>query len=125
MYRRYVKNDYEVGVVLNVSLSSAPSVNREKYSRAEDALLSPTDEYEGRGVVSFAVEDIPVQLLAEGPSYTFFPQHVPDAANYAHSEVWCNRIGQPGKHVKPGTLVKKMFRTLLGQRARVEIEASV
>src|ERR1022692_2619607 len=51
MYRRYMKKDYEVGVVLNIGLSSAPSVNRETYSQAADALLSLTDQYQGWGVV--------------------------------------------------------------------------
>jgi hypothetical protein len=125
MYRRYAKEDFEIGVVLNIGLTSAPSVNREKYSEAADVLLSTTDEYTDLGVLSFAVQDVPAQLLTENPTHIFFPQHVPEDANYAHSEVWCNRIGQPGVHVKPSNLVKKMFRTLLGQRARVEIDARV
>jgi len=125
MYRRYAKKDYEIGVVLNIGLSSAPSVNREKYSQPADVLLSTSDEYADLGVLSFAVQDIPPQLLDENPSHLFFPQHVPEEVNYSHSEVWCNRIGQPGVHIKPSNLVKKMFRTLLGQRAIVEIDARV
>ncbi|HTC61594.1 MAG TPA: hypothetical protein VK709_02025 [Candidatus Saccharimonadales bacterium] len=123
IYRRYARNDYEIGVVLNIGLSSAPSVNREKFSHPKDVLLSTTDEYEGLGVLSIAVQDIPAQLLIENPSHRFFPQHVPEENNYAHSEVWCNRIGQVGPHIKPSNLVKKMFRTLLGQRVSVEIQA--
>jgi hypothetical protein len=125
MFRRYTKDNYEKGVLLSVSLSSAPSVNREKYSQASDALLSETDKYTGWGVLSFTVQDIPAQLLETNPTHMFFPKHAPDERNYAHSEVWCNKIGSSGQHVEPGNLVKKMFRALLGQRVQVEIEANI
>jgi hypothetical protein len=125
LFHRYVKKNYEQGKFLNVALSSVPSVNRGKYSQAEDVLISEADKYIGWGVVSFAVQDIPSQLLAVSPTHSFFPRHVPEDLNYAHSEVWCNRIGHEGSHVKPGNLVKKMFRALLGQRAVLEIEAQI
>jgi hypothetical protein len=125
LFHRYVMKNYDHGNFLNVAVASAPSVNREKYSQAEDVLISETDKYAGWGVVSFAVQDIPSQLLIENPTHRFFPRHAPEDNNYAHSEVWCNRIGQEGPHVKPSNLVKKMFRTLLGQRAAVEIEAQI
>lgn len=126
LFRRYRKADWQ-GMMLNVSLSSAPSVNRQKFSEVADVLIHPTDAYADMGVVSFRVRDIPQEpLLDPGPAtHTFFPRHVPGEDNYAHSEVWCAPIGQQGPHVEPNKLIRKMFRTLLGQAAVVEIAAKV
>ncbi len=125
LFRRYKKAEYQAGVLLNIALSSAPSVNRGNYSQSTDVLIHEADKYAGFGILSFLVQDIPAQLLAGQPTHQFFPKHMPVANNYSHSEVWCNRIGQIGPHVEPNKAVRKMFRTLLGQRVAVEMAATI
>jgi hypothetical protein len=62
------------------------SVNRGKYGPPEWVLL--LDGFEGWGVASFQVKDIPRELLHLGLLlFTFIPVHVPLKLNYPHSEV--------------------------------------
>lgn len=77
------------------------------------------------GVLSFRTVDIPAFLLPEAPTHSFFPKHVPLRDNYAHSELWCDRIPATGEYQQPSKRVKKLCRAILSQRVVVEIVAAV
>jgi hypothetical protein len=96
------------------------SVNRQKYSQPEDVLLP---NYQGWGVVSFTVGDVPASIASQGQVvFDFRVEHVPDEDNYAHSEVRTFRGGQRvlASSKVPET-VKSLFRQRLSERTRVII----
>lgn len=127
LFRRYRQEHYVDGTLSGVALRLREplSLNREKYSEAEDVLFSPIDEFAGWGVFSVRVQDIPVVLPDEGPQYRFAPKHVPLDENYSHSEIWCDRMEPTGRYVEPNPSVRKLFRTIISQRATREIQATV
>lgn len=90
LFRRFAPDCFE-GERLEIDAIELPdmSVNREKYGPPEWLLI----DYAEWGVLSFAVVDIPRQLLHLGVTqYTFAPEHCPTRNNYPHSEVraYCN-----------------------------------
>jgi hypothetical protein len=127
LFRRYTKLHYVDGQFtgIGLNLESPPSTNREKYSEPADVLFSPTNQYAGWGVLSLAVQDITITLPTDQARYSFSPKHMPLEDNYAHAEIWCDLTEPTGQHVEPSPGVRKLFRTIIGQRATREIEATV
>jgi len=104
LFRRYKREHIVGGAFSGVGLSfkDAPSLNREKYSKPQDALFSEADEFVDWGVVSFQVQQIPPSVPPERPLYNLFPKHAPLEDNYSHTEVHCVRIPSSG-YVEPQT----------------------
>ena len=127
LFRRYRREHYVNGQFsgLGLRINIPPSTNREKYSAAEDVLFSANDEFAGWGVLSLRALDVTIGLPENLPSYDFSCKHVPLEDNYSHSEIWCDSIEPTGGHIEPDSRVKKLFRAMMGQRARIEIEATV
>src|SRR5947209_4442876 len=74
LFRRYALRDYINGQFSGLGFAfPAQSVNREKYSEAADVLFSEGNEFDGWGVLSFTVEDLPISLPLDHPQYRFFP----------------------------------------------------
>jgi len=101
LFRRFHPDDLEDGGISSDAVELPDmSVNRSKYGPPEWLLLD--EEFEDWGVLSFRVDQIPVELIHNGQThYTFLPQHVPHRRNYPHSEVWafCE-----GEHVTDQTM---------------------
>lgn len=102
------------------------SVNWSKYSKPWDVVF----DYPRHGIVHFLVGDLPTELPKHNPSagkaklHSFFPAHVPEEENYAHSEIWTYkhesneqkiRIEKP----KLSETVKKEFRQIMSDRGVV------
>lgn len=98
------------------------SVNREKYSEWDDVLYP---DHIDCGVARFRMKDVPARLESEGGIWFHWEiRHQPLEDNYAHSEVWSfkDMIHIPNddnQNVKLPVLVKKRFRQLLSERAKV------
>ena len=102
------------------------SVNRGKFSEPEDVLYP---EYLGWGVAAFQIKDIPEPYETEGKiTYRWDAQHQPLEENYSHTEIWTYKDGthlaNPKTEADPkppklSNTVKKYFRTVLSERARV------
>ena len=100
------------------------SVNRGKYSRAEDALAPSWPTW---GVAAFSVSDIPSML--EGPAgehsvigrINFRPIHCPELGNYSHSEI--RSSSESEESANPSRKVRVAFREHLRQRLRIVIQA--
>ena len=76
------------------------------------------------GVLEFAVSGIPKELPVNGPAkYLFFPKHVPEDLNFAHSELWCDSVQVTGGYVRPGKIIRKELRAILSQHVSPKIEA--
>src|SRR2546428_3834144 len=89
LFRRFSPDLWD-GQELELDAVDLPDISciRGKYGRAEDALFSSSGHFDGWGVCSFQVQDIPPEMLDRGVfRYTFQPHHVPDRRNYPHSEV--------------------------------------
>ena len=127
LFRRYTRTHYINGQFSGTGFAfdSPPSVNRQKYSEPGDVLFSETDEFAEWGVLSFKVADIPASFSPENPQYGFFPKHMPMEDNYAHSEVWSDKLPNTGAYVKPSSQIRKLFRAALAQRVVVEIAATI
>jgi hypothetical protein len=127
LFRRYTQSHYINGQFSNTGLSfnTPPSVNRERYSQPADALFSEANEFANWGVLSIRVEDLPPSFPVQDPQYSFWPKHRPLEDNYAHSEVWSDRVPPTGEYVKPAPSIRKLFRTMLSQRVVVEIAAAI
>jgi len=92
------------------------SVNRSTLSEPEDTLFHEQGRYNGWGVVAFEVAIIPKEVpQAQGPSYTFFPIHVPLDVNYGHSEIAADHIPSTGTLKKPSKTVAVAFRINLSR----------
>lgn len=127
LFRRYTQSHYINGQFSNTgfSFNTPPSVNREKFSEPADVLFSEADEFANWGVLSFKVDDLTRTFPPEAPLYSFWPRHRPLEDNYAHSEVWCDRLPATGQYVKPSPSIRKLLRTMLSQRVIVEIAAAI
>jgi hypothetical protein len=106
LYRRYLKEHWIDGSFSNLGFKfpddSGQSVNRQKYSEPEDVLFLNGTFDDEMGVLEFAVRDIPQRLSVDrGPGFVFFPKHVPEELNFAHSEVWCDREERTYEYVTP------------------------
>ena len=126
LFRRYMKEHWVEGQFTPAGFKfPKQSVNREKYSEPEDVLFAEEASFEGWGVLQFSVSDIPPRLFAnEVLAFIFFPKHVPEEDNYAHSEIWCDQEERTGEYVEPSKKFKKLFRSKLSQRVSIRIEAS-
>jgi len=126
LFRRYTRSHYINGQFSNTGFNfDRQSVNREKYSEPGDVLFDEADLYEGCGVLSFRTQDLPISFPPEHPQLSFSPKHVPMEDNYAHSEVWCDKIPATGEYVTPSKSLRKLFRTILSQRVVIEIVATI
>lgn len=127
LFRRYLQSHYINGHFSNngLSLDTPPSVSREKYSQPADVLFDEADEFANWGVLSFRVVDVPQTLPPDSAQYRFWPKHSPFEVNYAHAEIWCDRIIGTDAYVKPTPSIRKLFRALLSQRVVIEIAAVV
>jgi hypothetical protein len=114
------------GAFTNIGLpfGSPPSVNRDKYSKPEDVLFSESGQFDGWGVLAFVVAEFPGPVSASNCQYLLVPRHVPLEENYAHSEIWCNKVPGTTEHVDAPKTVKKLYRAQLSQRVRVLIPTS-
>lgn len=102
------------------------SVNRGKFSEPKD-VLSPN--FWSWGVAVFQVKDIPSPCTTGGNvTYHWEAQHQPLEENYPHTEIWTHKntvhLGNPKTETdanppKLSATVKKHFRTVLSERARV------
>lgn len=102
------------------------SVNRQKFSEPEDVLYP---DYLGWGVAAFQVKDIPSPMKTEGNvAYHWDVQHQPSEENYSHTEIWTYKHGTHLANPKAETdpkppdlpkTIKKYFRTVLSERARI------
>ena len=102
------------------------SVNRGDFSEPEDVLYP---DYLGWGIAAFQVKDIPSPMKTEGNiPYHWDAQHQPLDENYSHTEIWTYKGGTHLANPKAETdpkppdlpkTVKKYFRTVLSERARI------
>lgn len=93
------------------------SVNRSKYSEPEDVLLP---NYQDWGIAAFEVIDIPEsQSTDTNTEYSWRVEHDPLDENYAHSEVRTFKNSVYTENLKVPTTIKKEFRQILSDRARV------
>jgi len=102
---------------------SGISVNRSKYSEAQDVLEPDCCDGHVRAecvVLEFPTADVPPELRTEdGTNRTFrFPlKHVPQDTCYAHSEIWCNQEGDIElPYESPPKRVRDIFRAKLAAR---------
>ena len=107
LFRRLSPRAFEQGLICDAAIPfPAFSVNREKYSEAEDVRQGHPDH----GIFAFEVRAIPDQV--EGSPYHFGVEHVPEEDNYSHSEVRTYLEGQPSEREPPKS-VRKLFRQRL------------
>ena len=137
LFRRFRKEHLINGMVAAAALhfpkteeQSGQSVNRSRFGRPQDALWHEEDDtrYEGWGVFQFPVSCLPAELICSDTKrcYTFFPKHRPLPKNYAHSEVWCDRLPRSNSHYeKPTSLVRKELRAIISQNVTVVCPATV
>jgi len=119
LYRRCRQADVHGERLLPYAIRFYPdwSVNRSKYSEPEDVLYP---SYLDWGVASFQVQDIPPHMVSGGGIlFEFKAEHVPEDDNYAHSEVRTFKNGVHERKAELPNLIKKEFRQLLSERARV------
>ena len=118
LFYRCLKIHVESGRVLPAAFRSPDfSVNREKYSEPEDVLVP---SYESWGVAGFEVSVIPSEMSSPGGvRYQFRVDHVPEEDNYSHSEVRAYKVGVYNRKLKVHDIVKKQFRQILSDSARV------
>ena len=125
VFRRFETRHFANGELLPAAVPfPRASVNRSKYSRAEDVLFSDDGGYDGHGVFAFASRDLPKGVDRAGTPFDFALEHVPLESNYSHSELACS---SPLRQVKPDLVpsktAKSQFRADLSKRLRIVIEA--
>jgi hypothetical protein len=117
LYRRFSLRqvDPKTGVLIDSSLQFELSTNRQKYSYPKDVLFSPTNEFNGLGILKLCVGDIPQTVTdAVGVVHWFRPAHAPEENNYAHTHIQCEiPIGQ---QVKGSSSARKKCRSILKQK---------
>ena len=79
------------------------------------------------GVLAFRVQDIPARLEQAGMSYVFEfqPIHDPEEENYSHTEIRTYRDGIHDKKIEPPKTIRKKFRQMLAEKARLLVSARV
>jgi hypothetical protein len=91
------------------------SVNREKYGGKPDYVLIP--DWLRFGIATFHPHDLPRLLSAEEIPFTWSPVHIPEPANYHHSEVHTFKNGtKVRKSGQISELVWRQFKQLLGEK---------
>jgi hypothetical protein len=127
LFRRYLPDHYDgqgfTGMAF--SLTEAISVNRGKYSIAEDVIFDENGEYNKFGVVSFRVSNIPQSLPNPEPRHGFVIKHTPYRLIYAHSDILCNNLVDLDTHIRPSRGVRKLLQTELSRSLTLEIPAPV
>src|ERR1051326_467402 len=115
LFRRYLPTHYDGRALTGMafSLSDSISVNRSKYSVAEDVLFDEANSFSQYGVLSFRVQDIPPSLPREQPTCGFILRHTPMRINYAHSDIICNDLVNLEIHVQPNKRMRKLLQTEL------------
>jgi hypothetical protein len=128
LFRRYLQSHWIDGsfspLGFRFAENSGQSVNRQKYSEPEDVLFLNGTFDDEWGVLEFAVRDIPQKLSEDpAPAFVFFPKHVPEELNFAHSEVWVwsDREEGTGGYAAPSKAVRKLLRAKLSQRVTIRI----
>ena len=99
-----------------------------RFGEPEDVLFSEAGEFNDWGVLEFRTSDIPDRIEGPDPSapgFLFFMKHVPHEDNYAHSEIWSDKRQATGEYVEPSKWIRKQFRTRMGQRMMVRVEALI
>ena len=127
LYRRCVKEDIEGDRFIPARISyDDTSVNWSKYSRPWDVIF----DYPAQGVARWIVSDLPTDLPENPPPKTtvemhdFRPLHAPLEHNYSHTEIQVYRSGQPLQRLS-SNLVKKQFRTIMGESSFVLIPPKI
>jgi hypothetical protein len=96
-----------------------PSVNWSKYGKPWDVIFDFPDSGIAQFVVCALPKELPieVQLGVKPKPHSFFPAHVPELTNYAHSEIWTFKDGAHVENPRglPET-VKKEFRQIMSDR---------
>lgn len=127
LYRRYPRSYLKDGKPIPLTMSfedhSGISVNRGKYSEPQDVLEPDCCEGQGRPncvVLDFLVSDVPGEIPVNdnsGRRFQFCLAHKPTDSCYAHSEIWCNEDGDPGKpYQAPPKSVRNLFRGELARK---------
>lgn len=126
LFRRYRTEHWVEGQFSGLGFKFPKhSVNRGFFSAPEDVLFSDIGEFNGWSVLEFRVSDIPPPIQLPPIAFSFFMKHVPHEDNYAHSEIWSDRMNPSGEYVEPSPAVKKQFRTIMAQRMKVRIAAAI
>src|SRR5580704_2257579 len=85
MYRRYLSDDFEGGLLRPARFSFPPSLNRERYSAPEDVIFSETGQFDEFGILECCVDQLSLQILDDRNfEYFFVPIHRPEEDNYSH-----------------------------------------
>lgn len=118
LFFRYGKGQFVEGFLAIAAIRfPKTSVNRGRFSEAEDVLFSPTGAYDGLGAVEFKVGDIPPRVQQpQGPTYLFFMHHDPLEENYSHSEIWSDQEPNMKDYREPSKTVKMSFRIALSKK---------
>ena len=124
LFRRVKSDELIDGEVLPVSLNSmsfkkdekgAPSVLREHFATAIDALHPDCGGNADYRVYSLRVRDVPVCVADDQNAvYDFFPCHEPEVKCGAHSVISCCASGDEAKaYVVPSKKARAKFRAML------------
>jgi hypothetical protein len=119
LYRRFSQKEMDPlsGLLVDAALQFPFSTNRQKYSKPEDVLYSPTNEYAGFGIVKFQVGDIPEKVVdANELVHWFRPAHEPEESNFSHTHVQCENETPVGQPVKGSATARKKCRSILKQK---------
>lgn len=124
LYRSVAKEDVDehLGVLPTALEMPACSLNRSKYSRAED-VLSASRPAEN-GILEVTPRELPPPIpRAEATPYEFFAADDPIDGNDAHCEIRIRRAGHAynPKH-KPSPDMKLKAREALARRMRIKQE---
>jgi len=120
LFRRFPKQSLVSGWPMALAIpfdSSGISVNRSRYSLAQDVLEPDCcggNYRAGQVVLEFGVADFPAELPVENPEYKFRLKHVPGECCYAHSVIWCNPAGDIKQPCStPSKTIRDLFRAEL------------
>lgn len=122
LYIRYGADEFVDGQLASAAIRfKKQSVNRGALSEPEDVLFHEAGAYNGLGAVELRVADIPAVVTGEqGAVSTFFMHHEPLDDNYAHSEIWSDRLPATGDYQEPSRSVKLLFRTQVCERIKTD-----
>ena len=138
LYRRCVENDINPNrpeQLLPDQISFYPdwSVNRSKYDEGhwEDVLYVAYPNNLDCRVAAISVGAVPQEIASEGAggsTYRWRVMHRPEETNYCHSEIWTFKEGihipnDNSPNVKLPPKVKKRFRIILSEQARISRKA--
>lgn len=129
LYRRIppaaLLGDKIAPIALQFKADTGHSVNRGKYCKPQDVLESDCCEGAIRldqVVMELRVADLPEQLQCSetGKSLRFCMKHVPKETCFAHSEIWCNKLGDASlPYDNPTKTIKDLFRAHIVRRCTI------